>query len=131
MLAVYASAQYFTYNLLRYAQECDAMSQEKLKPILSELRHRLNTLYGARLARMVLYGSQARGEAGPGSDIDVLVVLKECADRSEEIVKTSEMLAELSLRWEVVMWCLFMDEYRFLYRNGPLLRNIRREGAEV
>jgi hypothetical protein len=46
MLAENASAQYFTYNPLRYPQECEAMSQEKLKPILLELRNRHNTFYG-------------------------------------------------------------------------------------
>jgi hypothetical protein len=44
-------------------------------------------------------------------------VLKENVDAREEIAKTSEMVAELSLRWEEVISCLFMDEYRFIYHN--------------
>ncbi|MGH7492234.1 MAG: nucleotidyltransferase domain-containing protein [bacterium] len=107
------------------------MSQENLKTILSALRNRLKGFYGDRLLQALLYGSQARGEAAPGSDIDVMIVLKGPVRPGEEIAKTSELVAELSLRWEVVISCLFIDEDRFLHRNGPLLRNIRREGVEI
>jgi predicted nucleotidyltransferase len=103
----------------------------KIQIILTELRHRLEALYGERLVRMVLFGSQARGDAEPGSDIDVLVVLKGPVSPCEEITKTSEIVADLSLQFTEVISCVFMDEARFLHRNGPLLRNIRREGVPI
>ena len=49
---------------------------EKLKAILAALRSHFEEIYGDRLVKMVLFGSQARGEADADSDIDVLVVLK-------------------------------------------------------
>ncbi|MEG4505403.1 nucleotidyltransferase domain-containing protein [Microcoleus sp. F6_B4] len=49
---------------------------DKLKNILMQLRSHFEQLYGDRLTQMVLYGSQARGDARPDSDIDILVVLK-------------------------------------------------------
>jgi len=99
--------------------------------LVAELRHRLEALYGPRLVLMMLYGSQARGEAELGSDIDVLVVLKGPVSPGEEIVRTGEIVAELSLRFNKVLSCLFMDEERFTHRNGPLLRNVRKEGVVV
>jgi predicted nucleotidyltransferase len=47
---------------------------DNLTTILAELRRRFEVLYGVRLVKMMLFGSQARGDAEPGSDIDVLVV---------------------------------------------------------
>ena len=100
---------------------------DNLAAILAQLRRHLEVLYGPRLVQMVLYGSQARGDAEPGSDIDVLVVLQGPVDSYEEIKRTSDIVAGLSLRHGEVISCIFMDEDRFTHRHGPLLRNIRRE----
>ena len=104
---------------------------DRLKAILDELRRRLEAIYGPRLAHLVLFGSQARGDAEPGSDIDVLVVLKGPVRPGEEINRTIDDTADLSLEWDVVISCVFMDEDRFLHRQGPLLRNVRREGVPL
>ncbi|MBI4639522.1 MAG: nucleotidyltransferase domain-containing protein [Candidatus Tectomicrobia bacterium] len=103
----------------------------KLKATLTELRCRFEALYGDRLVRMVLYGSQARGDAEPGSDIDILVVLKGSVSPGDEIARTGETIADLSLQFDEVISCVFMDEDRFTHRNGPFLRNIRKEGIVV
>ena len=104
---------------------------EKVRNILAELRPRFESLYGDRLVRMVLYGSQARGDAEPGSDIDVLVVLRGPVSPYEEIRRTGGVVAELSLAHDEVICCLFMEEAWFSARQGPLLRNVRREGVAV
>jgi len=103
----------------------------RLQDILAELRHRFEALYGPRLVRMVLYGSQARGDAEPGSDIDVLVVLTGDVDPRREVDRTLDDVVALSLAHEVVISCIFMDGHRFRHRNGPLLRNVRREGVAI
>ncbi|MCC3416120.1 MAG: nucleotidyltransferase domain-containing protein [Microcoleus sp. PH2017_29_MFU_D_A] len=104
---------------------------DKLKTILAELRSHFELLYGDRLTQMVLYGSQARGDAHPDSDIDVLVVLKAPVQVGEEIDRTIPIVANLSLANDVIISCLFMNEERFTNYQGPLLRNIRREGIFV
>ncbi len=100
-----------------------------LQPILEQLKQKLTTLYGDRLHHLTLFGSQARGEAEPGSDIDVLVVLRSRVNPGEEIKRTGRIVADLSLQYDVVISCLFMDETHYKTRNSALLRNIRREGV--
>jgi predicted nucleotidyltransferase len=46
-------------------------------PILKRLRASLDQTYGARIDRVVLFGSRARGDARADSDYDVAVFLKE------------------------------------------------------
>lgn len=96
--------------------------------IVATLREELQRIYGRRLVKLVLFGSHARGDAEPDSDIDVLVVLRGKVNCGEEIRRTGEIVSALSLAQDAVISCVFMDEHRFTHRNGPLLRNIRKEG---
>ncbi|HUT55521.1 MAG TPA: nucleotidyltransferase domain-containing protein [bacterium] len=106
------------------------MDQET-KTILSEFRRGLEALYGSRLKHLVLFGSRARGDADRESDIDVLVVLGGSVDAGREISRCGQLMADASLAHTVVISCVFMEEDRFLHRQGPLLRNVRREGIEI
>lgn len=103
----------------------------RLNEILAELRRRLEELYGPRLVRLVLFGSQACGDAAPDSDIDVLVVLEGPVNAGEEIERTGELVAGLSLDNNVVIACVFVSAERFAGERSPLLLNVRREGAPI
>ena len=102
-----------------------------LAKILRELRQALEALYGERLVHLVLFGSQARGDAEPGSDIDVLVVLKGPENNMEETARVSDIVYDLSLQYNTVISCIFVDSVRYDRGRGPLIRNVRREGIEV
>jgi predicted nucleotidyltransferase len=104
---------------------------KRLPTILSELRQQFEALYGERLPHMVLFGSQARGGADPGADIDVLVVLHGPVDPGEEIARTGEPTASLSLAYDVAISRVFVSADRFSDEQSPLLLNIRREGMAV
>jgi predicted nucleotidyltransferase len=58
-------------------------------PVLERLRKSLRTLYGERLERIVLFGSRARGDAGPDSDYDIAVFLRDLTDRWGEARRLS------------------------------------------
>ena len=96
--------------------------------ILSALKVYLQQEYSGQLFRIVLFGSQARGNATDLSDIDVLVVLNDPVNASAEIKRTSQFIAQLCLEHNVLISRLFLGRSRFENENSPLLRNIRSEG---
>lgn len=103
----------------------------KLQIILEELQCSFKTLYGERLSRIVLYGSQARGDVDEESDIDVLVVLKGSVSPCEEIKRTLDIVADISLDHDVVIACVFISEKQYENEKSPLLLNIKREGILI
>jgi uncharacterized protein len=107
------------------------MRHPQLTEILKALRQYLDGLYGDRLINVILFGSQARNEAQPDSDIDVLVVLKGEVDAWTEIEHTGEGVAKLCLDYSVVICCVFVAETQFQAQQTALLRNVRQEGVRV
>jgi predicted nucleotidyltransferase len=103
------------------------MNPEKLASILDELRSGLKEIFGEQLDSLRLYGSQARGDAKPDSDIDVLVVLKDPFDYFEMIEKTGQLASNLSLENDTVISLAFVQRNDFLNRRTPFLINARRE----
>ncbi len=107
-----------------------AMTGE-LALVLQQLRAGLEAQYGDRLDRVLLYGSRARGDAGPESDVDVLVVLEGEVDALVEIHATEFLVADLSLENDLVILCLFMSQREFIEEDDPFLRNVRRDAVVV
>jgi len=108
-----------------------ASLDDELRGILRELRQRLEVLYGDRLVQTVLYGSQARGDAQAGSDIDVLVVLRSPLEPAHEISRLGPFLTTLSLDHDTLVSCAFVSEERFREEQSPFLMNVRREGIAL
>ena len=81
---------------------------DSLTKILARLKRELKRHYGDRLKQLIMFGSQARGDAHPDSDIDVLVVLKGEVNAGEEIEKNSPIIARLSLEKDAVISCIFL-----------------------
>jgi predicted nucleotidyltransferase len=102
---------------------------ETVQQIISETRTLLEREYGPRLAAVVLFGSHARGDDEPGSDVDVLVVLRDEVSGGAEISRLSGPLADLSLCHDTVVSCAFISEERFRTERSPFLMNVRREGV--
>lgn len=104
------------------------MKNPNLQNILERLKPYFRSLYQDQLEAIVLYGSQARGDAHPFSDIDILVILKNKVDFSQEIRRTSHFISQVCLDYEVVISRHFMSSEKFINAINPLMQNVRKEG---
>ena len=107
-------------------------SIKKVADILVLLRRELNDLLGDRVKAIYLYGSQARADAQPDSDVDVFIEL-------------SELTPELRLQIREVAWKIGYEQGIVIstlvattqsITNGPMAANpimkvIRDEGIAL
>jgi len=107
------------------------MEQKQLRRILRALRKGLDTALGERVEKVILYGSQARGDARGDSDIDVLIVLKDDFKYRTMLKKTSKIVAKLSLDNDVVISRAFASRQQYEQSNMPFLMNVRRDGISI
>lgn len=103
--------------------------KEKIHIITTEFKKQLSQIYQNRLSSVILFGSQARGDAEEFSDIDILVILKGNVDFFKELKNCSDIICELSLKFDTVIACIFEQEEKFQTEDTPLYRSIRREGV--
>ena len=104
------------------------MTQEQL---LKEIRTRLAAAYKSRFRGVVLYGSEARGEGSPESDIDVLVLLDGPAESWEDIKIGSDALYPLMLRIGRTIDAMPVDVRRYQEGDAPLYVNALKEGIRA
>ncbi|OGI04194.1 MAG: hypothetical protein A2Y25_08795 [Candidatus Melainabacteria bacterium GWF2_37_15] len=102
--------------------------KEKIQEIIKEFKNKIVPLYKTQLTNIILFGSQARGDAEDGSDIDIIIILKGKINPAEEINKCSDIISELSLKFDTVISCIFAQEDKFVNKKTPLFLNIKKEG---
>jgi hypothetical protein len=109
--------------------------------ILKKFRQALLACFPNQVQQLILFGSQARGEATLESDIDVLVVVnweeEPLADgfyaapfsdpRWQKIV---EVAYDISLEYGVVLAPFVISEKRF-QQWSPLSEQVKQEGIQV
>jgi uncharacterized protein len=88
--------------------------------------------YQERLAKIILFGSFARGDNHSESDIDFLVLLKEDnVKTSQEIWAMRKIVAEVSLSYSIIVSVFPTSLSRYQSKASLFLRNISQEGVLV
>ncbi|MBI2894244.1 MAG: nucleotidyltransferase domain-containing protein [Deltaproteobacteria bacterium] len=107
--------------------------EAEVQSALSELKQELMGTFGARLVRLVLFGSYARGIVHPESDVDVLVVVSQREPKDGH--RAADGAAAVMLRRPdvvlspLVLSAAELDELRA--RERLLAREIDRDGIDL
>jgi predicted nucleotidyltransferase len=107
---------------------------ERDREIVARLRDRLSGDALAHLRRMIVFGSRARGDAAPDSDLDIAVIVEGATPGLENELEE----AAYSVMWDmdfkpIISLKMFTEaQYRDALDKGySFYRNIEREGVPV
>lgn len=107
------------------------MDAAPLSDLLADLRSGLAVLYGERLSHVILYGSQARGDARDGSDVDVAVVLRGEVNPYREIDRMSHLAFDLEMTYGPHVSTYPLSLEAFVTKSKPIVSSLFEEGVAL
>ena len=112
----------------------EMIKDQRFRAILSDVESETRKLFGSKLKQIILYGSYARNQQDPESDIDIMILV----DESEKSLrrynyKIADIMTHLSLKYDTFIslteetYSRYTDYLDIL----PFFRNIADEGIDI
>lgn len=99
--------------------------------IRREIRSRLESAFRDRLREVLLFGSEARREARPDSDLDLMVLLDGPVRLGGDLETIVRALYPVQLELEIPIHAIPVAESSFKAGHYGLYRNAKREGVPL
>lgn len=102
--------------------------------ILFGFARQIKKLLGAKLSRIIVYGSYARGDFHEDSDIDVMILVKLSETEIKQVASAIYNMAyDIELEKGIHISVVIKNEEQFEYwvDTLPFYRNVSKEGVEI
>ena len=88
-------------------------------------------MLGDNLVSVILFGSRARGEAQPDSDVDLLLVVQDLHKASQSMDALDEAVFDLLLEYGLLLAVIPVEASQFARQGRLLYRLASREGVRI
>lgn len=105
-----------------------------MQQLIQQYVSNIHDIYGSHLREIILYGSYARGDFHPDSDIDIMILLDlSDIDIKEYRHQLSDMTFDFNMDYDVDIKPIAKSEehYRKWVDNYPFYSNVNREGVRL
>ena len=112
----------------------NAIKDKQFLVILFDIKKEILNLFGGKLEHLILYGSYARNEQDPESDIDVMILVNEQDGNLKKYnYKIADIMTDLSLKYDVFISLTeeTVNRYNKYLDVLPFYQNIFNEGIEI
>lgn len=99
--------------------------------MLTEMRSRLQLVYGKRFEDVILYGSAATGRMNKDSDIDVIILLKGPVHFLHDLETALRVLLPLSQKYDHPISPKPVDTQQYKTMDTPLFSRVRQKGLRL
>ena len=105
-----------------------------VKDIVYEFAKDMHRLFGKDMSRVVIYGSYARGDYTPDSDVDIMLLVDLVAEEADVY---SDALSELGYEYNVNynIWMMpvvkNLQHFKQWVAAYPLYTNVQKEGVTL
>ena len=107
-----------------------AIRQQPVWNLLAEFKRHCQACYGDWLVELVLFGSLARSDFRPTSDVDVLAVLKDLNKGCDRELMGDFQMETAARTFDLISLLLF-DEHEWLHGEEPIRQVILKEGIAI
>ena len=109
----------------------DEISNEPLREILDRVKAQVRA-YAGEQTRVILYGSYARGEARPDSDVDLMIVVPDDKADFQTEDRISDIVFDIGYEHDLLIMPYIVSESQMKKFSGfKVFYSVEREGLLV
>ncbi len=105
-----------------------------IRDIVYHFSIQLKKFLGNDLSKVILYGSYARGDFNPNSDVDVMILTKLSPEKIESIeASVFDLAFDIEIEYGIHISPIIKNEDHFEYWADalPFYRSVKNEGVQI